>query len=142
MLRISSSVRIKPDAADQVLLRMQRQDIAAGIGVVAGKGPVDRRKRQIIVAQPVRVDQHLVFLDMAADGVDFRHAPDRAQHRPHHPVLNRAPFNQFLERKRALAVVRMLDSVLVYLPKTGGYGPEHRRDARQQPGAIPRSAVP
>ena len=29
------------DATDQVLLRMQRQYVAAGIGIVAGDGPVN-----------------------------------------------------------------------------------------------------
>src|SRR6188474_3433281 len=98
-----------------------------------GKGMIDSRERKVIMTQPVRVHQYLVFLDMAADGIDFGYAADRAQHWSHHPILDRAPRHQFLERKGALAVVRMFDSVLVYFSQPRGYGPEHRRDARQQP---------
>ena len=55
---------------------MHYQDVAAGVRIIAGDRPVDLRQGQIIMAQQVGVDQHVILLDIATDGIDFRYAPD------------------------------------------------------------------
>ena len=123
------------DAAHEKRLRPLPQDAAAGVRVVAGERLVDVVDRDAVIAQAVRVDEHLVLLDVAAGRVDLGDAGDRAEQRPHHPVLYRAPLEQLVLGQRALAVVGPLERVLVDLAERRRHRPEHRRHPLRQVGA-------
>ena len=125
----------QPDAAHEEGLGPLRQRAAAGVRVVPRERVVHVADRDLVVAQAVRVDQHLVLLDVAAGRVDLGDAGDRAQERPHHPVLHGAALEELLLRERALAVVGPLERVLVHLAERRRHRPEHRRHALRQAGA-------
>src|SRR5262249_35001378 len=49
---------------------------APGVRVIRGDGIEDLLERQLVSAQPLRVERDLVLLDAAAPGHDVRHARD------------------------------------------------------------------
>ncbi len=61
----------QPDAADDELLGVAVEDAAADVRVVVPDGLVDLADGQAVLEQPVRVDDDLVLLDVAAEGVDL-----------------------------------------------------------------------
>ena len=81
-------------------------------------------ERQVVGAQPVRIDVDLVLLDVAADRRDFGDARHGVELVADEPVLQRA---QVAQRQR-----RALDRVPEDVADAGRVGPERRRDAGGQ----------
>ena len=84
----------------------------------------DGAERQVVGAQPVRIDVDLVLLDIAADRGDLGDAGDGVELVADEPVLERAQLAQRLRRA--------LDRVPEDVPDAGGVRAERRRHARGQ----------
>jgi hypothetical protein len=94
-------------AAQVHLFPAAHDDAAGGIGVAALDGLDHVGRGEPVGQQPVRVHQHLVLLDLAAEAVDLVHAGNRLEQRRHQPVLDAAQ----LHRVQALALERVLEDL-------------------------------
>ena len=112
------------DAADDVLLGLLRHDAAADVRVVRADPLVHLLERQVVLEQPVRVDDHLVLLQVPAERVDLGHAGHALEERRHHPVLQRAQAGEVVHRVAAGHAGFRLERVLVDLAHRRGHRPE------------------
>ena len=72
----------------EVALGIGGQLSAARIGIVACQGFVNILQANLVMAQALRIDQHLVFLSVSPLGINFCNAWNGTQHWSHDPVLN------------------------------------------------------
>jgi hypothetical protein len=110
----------QPHPANEVLLRVTRQDAAAAVGIVAGERGVEVLHRKPVVDEPVGIGERLVLLDESTLRVDLRHTPDAAQPRAHDPVLNRSALGELLLAQHPVTVTGLVQRVLVDFAQAGG----------------------
>lgn len=115
---------------DQVLLALALDVAGADVGVVAVQRRHDVGQRQAVGRQLLGVRRHQVFLGVAADGIDFRHAGNVAHLRLDHPVLDLAQVGGGIGRAVGLArAVLGLDRPKVDLAQAGRDRPQRGRYA-------------
>ena len=82
--------RDQPDASHDQPGAVRLEHVAADIQVAGADGRHDRAERQVVGPEAIRIDIHLVLLDMAADGGHFRDARHGIELVADEPVLQRA----------------------------------------------------
>jgi hypothetical protein len=78
------------DPADDELLGVAVDDVAADVRVVPGDSFGDRSDRQVVLQQLVGIELDLVLLDVAAEGIHLRDAGHALEQRADRPVLRRS----------------------------------------------------
>ena len=82
------------DAADDQPGAVRFEDVAADIQVAVADGGDDRTQRQVVGAEPIRIDVDLVLLNVAPNRRDFGDAGNGIELVPNEPVLKRAQVSQ------------------------------------------------
>ena len=100
---------------------------------------VHRLERQVVLEQPVRIDHHLVLLQVAPEGVHLRHAGHALEQRRHHPVLQRAQAGEIVHRVPAGHSGLGFQRVLVNLAHGRRHRPHRRLHALRD---LPRRLRP
>ena len=86
--------RDQPDAAHDQPGTVRLEHVAAHIEVAGADCRHDSAERQVVGSEAVRIDVHLVLLDMATDGSHLRHARDGIELVADEPVLQRAELTE------------------------------------------------
>ena len=86
--------RDEPDASHDQPGAARLQDVATDIEVAGADGRYHRAQGQVVVPQAVRIDVHLVLLDIATDGGHFRDARHGIELIADEPVLQRAQLTE------------------------------------------------
>ena len=123
----------QPHAAQVGLLPALDEHAAAGVAVGALQRLGDLPDGEAVLHEPLRANEHLVLLHLAAEAVHLVHAGDRLEERRHDPVLDGAQ----VHRGEALALQRVLED----LAEAGArWGRAPGRPRRQASPARPRAA--
>ena len=88
---------------------MHGKMLPLAVRVIAGDRPVNLRQGEIVVAQPVRIDQHVVLLDVTSNGIDFGHSLIERNIGPAPPSPGWYGARSTLRLQGALAVIGMLE---------------------------------
>ena len=103
-------------AADHIFRPAHLQDSSAGFIRAGSDFFDDCGKRNAVGAKLVRIDIHLVLLDKAADGCDFRDARNRFELIPEIPVLDAAQLSE------AALMGAIQENIFVHPACAGGVG--------------------
>ena len=86
--------RDQPDASHDQPGTVRLQHVAANIQIARTDGRHHRAERQVVGPEAIRIDVHLVLLDMATDGGDLRDARHGIELVADEPVLQRAELTE------------------------------------------------